>query len=642
MRIVHSRFGRTLVSAVVYLLLLTALTAPALQAQSPNEESGVNIPELGADSTAAVGPAAEAADPATQPDELGPSSTQAGPGADVSAQDVEAPAAVPGELAGLGPDQEEAAPREIELVPQLFLPLAQSSQDGTAGVDSALTSGAAGATHGLMGDFNGDGREDLAVGVPFEDIGAIINAGAVHVFYGSPLGLNTVGTQFWSQNAGGVLETSDTGDLFGNALAVGNFNGDNFDDLAIGVPLEDVGAIANAGAVAVLYGSPAGLTSVGNQFWSQDTAGIGGVSEAGDEFGWALTAGDFNNTGQDALAIGVPFEDLVAAGDNRGAVNVIYGIAAGGLNAAGNQVWTQDSAGILDATEVGDDFGYVLASGDFNGNNFDDLAVGVPFEDVGAAANAGAVNVVYGAAGGLNAAGNQFWFEDSAGIVGVSEAGDDFGLALAAGDFSNTGQDDLAIGAPFEDLVAAGDNRGSVTVIYGLAGGGLNAAGNQAWTQDSAGILDLTEVGDQFGSALVSADFNGNGFDDLAIGVPLEDVGAVANAGAVSVIYGAAGALNSAGNQFWSQDSAGILDLSETSDTFGRSLSAGNFNTDGHDDLAVGVPLEDIGAIADAGAVNVIYGSAASLTSVGNQFWNQDTGGVPDLAEAGDEFGLSN
>ena len=93
----------------------------------------------------------------------------------------------------------------------------------------------------VQGDFNGDGFADLAVGAPGEDLGSP-DAGAVNVLYGSAAGLTSAGNQFWHQNSPGIAERADAGDLFGSALAAGDFNGDGFDDLAIGVPAEDVGA----------------------------------------------------------------------------------------------------------------------------------------------------------------------------------------------------------------------------------------------------------------------------------------------------------------------------------------------------------------------------------------------------------------
>ena len=122
------------------------------------------------------------------------------------------------------------------------------------------------------------------------------------------------------------------------------------------------------------------------------------------------------------------------------------------------------------------------------------------------------------------------------------------------------------------------------------------------------------------GAAQVHGDFNGDGIADLAIGVPNEDVGTIADAGAVNVLYGTATGLSSATNQIWTQNSLGIVgDVSEDFDLFGFALAAGDFNGDGFDDLAVGVVGEDVavfmGTVANAGAINVLYGSANGLQS---------------------------
>ena len=136
-------------------------------------------------------------------------------------------------------------------------------------------------------------------------------------------------------------------------------------------------------------------------------------------------------------------------------------------------------------------------------------------------------------------------------------------------------------------------------------------------------------------------DFNGDGFADLAIGVPFEDVGVNSNAGAVNVLYGSSSGLTGTGDQFWTQDATGVLDTAEASDDFGWSLAAANFGKSSQADLAVGVPFEDVGAIGDSGGVNVLYGSTTGLTATGNQFWTQDSTGVLDTAEANDGFGWS-
>ena len=415
----------------------------------------------------------------------------------------------------------------------------------------------------LVTDFNGDGFADLAVGIPGEDS----NAGAVQILYGSSSGLTTA-DQLWLQDDTGT-DASESGDSFGAALATGDFDDDGFTDLAIGVPFEDVGAVDAAGAVNILYGSAIGLIDDGAQFWTQDSTGVEDTSEDSDAFGSALAAGDFNGDGRSDLAIGAPFEDVEALGD-AGAVNVLYG-SSSGLTSTGDQFWHQDSSGVKGAVEDGDGFGWSLAAANFGKASQADLAIGVPFEDIGTIENAGMVNVLYGSSGGLTATGDQSWHQNSSGILAGAQEDDDFGFSLAAANFGKSSQSDLAIGVPFE-TVGGIDNAGAVNVIYGSSGG-LTATGDQFWHQDVSGVKDSSETDDDFGYSLAAADFGDSSQSDLAIGVPFEMVGAVDNAGAVNVLYGSSGGLTATGDQFWHQDSSGLKGIVEDGDLFGWSLA---------------------------------------------------------------------
>ena len=116
---------------------------------------------------------------------------------------------------------------------------------------------------------------------------------------------------------------------------------------------------------------------------------------------------------------------------DTGIVQVLYG-TVGGLTATGDQLWRQDVAGVQGGEEPDDRFGYALAAGDFDGDKYVDLAIGVPYEAIGTEDQAGAVNVLYGSSFGLSAAGDQLWYQGSGGLQGTAETGDRFGYALAA------------------------------------------------------------------------------------------------------------------------------------------------------------------------------------------------------------------
>ena len=350
--------------------------------------------------------------------------------------------------------------------------------------------------------------------------------------------------------------------MFGSALAAGDFDNDGFIDLAIGVPGEDIGAIADAGAVNVLYGSASGLSASGGQFFSQNTPGVLGGAETEDGFGSALGVGDFNNDSFADLAIGAPSEGVGGA-SQAGAVNVLYGSAAR-LTATGNQQFFQGGRC--------DFFGFVLTGGDFNNDSFDDLAIGAPFEDVGTVFDAGAINVVYGSASRLTATGNQQWLQGSGGVIGVAEESDFFGSALAAGDFNNDTFADLAIGAIRSRTSARSLDAGAINVLYGSAAR-LTATGNQQWFQGSGGLVGTAEEGDFVGAALSTGDYNNDSFADLTIGAPFEDIDTLLDAGAINTLYGSASTLTTTGAQQFFQGNSGVAGTREEGDTFGSTLA---------------------------------------------------------------------
>jgi hypothetical protein len=402
------------------------------------------------------------------------------------------------------------------------------------------------------GDFDGNGFDDLAIGVSSDLVALSPDAGSVNVLYGTMTGLTNNGDLLWNQDSAGIQDAAEATDRFGVAVATGDFDGDGFDDLAMCVADEDFGHSTDAGMAHVLYGSQVGLTSKRSQVWHQDKGTVLDSVESFEHFCASLAVGDFDANGCDDLVIGAPFESLGNLSD-AGAVNVLYGATGTGLTDVGNQLWTQSTLGVENVADRLDVFGSPLAIGDFDGDGFDDLAIGVPGEDVGGLAEAGAVNVLFGSLTGLTEVDDQFWNLDNAG-PDLPEFLDLFGEALAAADFDGDGVDDLAVGVPRREVAGLQD-AGAVLVLHGVLGLGLVDAGGVSWAQDDLLTTNVSEEFDNFGAALAAGDFDGDGFADLAIGAPKEDVGTITAAGAIGVVPGSVTGLTAINAQSFDQNS---------------------------------------------------------------------------------------
>jgi hypothetical protein len=358
-------------------------------------------------------------------------------------------------------------------------------------------------------------------------------------------------------------------------------------------------------------------------------------------FSGNLAFGDFD------LVIGCPLQSVIDDGVDRseaGAVTVIYADSSGlGLK---TQAWHAGKPGNPDELKAFDNFGDSVAVGDFNGDGVDDLAIASPRADLNGINNVGAVTIIFGAVvAGLHEdaamPAKRFTRETFGDSSGKNHR---FGAALAAGDFDNNGADDLAIGVP-----GVGSNRkGMAYVLYGPFPES-GAPIFQSWSQkDGPGAFEVkgkSEGDDRFGSTLATGDFDGDGFDDLAVGVPGEDTRRYfgADAGAVNIIYGSTSRLQKSRNRIFTQDTDGIKEAADRDDEFGFSLAVGNFNGDMNpttglpiDDLAIGVPSEDFNhdgsflplsralGHTDHGKVQVLYGSPEGLSTV-DQVWSAGT-----------------
>ena len=437
-----------------------------------------------------------------------------------------------------------------------------------------------------------------------------------------------------------LLLMARMGEWKGSSLARGDFNCDGVADLAIGMPGDDIGSEYDAGAVEIYFGSSGGFAASPDQTWSQDSSNVDGTAEAGDRFGSAMAASDFNSVDEcDDLAIGAPGDSINGAKE-AGAVTVLFG-SSSGLSASADQRWHQDSSGVQGTAESANRFGTALASGDFDNDGYDDLAIGAPGDSINSGDyNAGAVTVLYGSSSGLTDVGNQRFHQDNLGLSIAAEDGDLFGATLATGDFDGDGRSDLLIGAPGEGIDGTG-NAGMVVAIYGTSTG-LLTTGAQAWHQDTTDVEGAVEPGDRFGASLSRGDFDGDGRDDAAIGVPGEDIDGTANAGMVNVLYGLSSGLSASGDQSWHQGDADVEGSLDEGDRMGCAVTAGDFNDDGYGDLAIGSCGENAtGSGRGQGMVNVLYGTSSGLSASGDQKFAQGSTGVSDSSEAYDFMGAA-
>ncbi len=434
-----------------------------------------------------------------------------------------------------------------------------------------------------------------------------------------------------------------------------DFNKDGYDDIAVGAPAEDTDDV-DAGAVYLVYGSANGPSTPAYTLrFTQDTPSVEGGVEEDDWFGYALAWGDFNADGYDDLAIGAPNEDISTAActSNNGAVHVIYG-GSGGLSPTNTPVdtlWHADTSGITAIDpDCEDYFGWNLAAGLFDDDEYDDLAIGIEGDDVGGTSNAGSVLILYGSSSGITATGNDFFHQGTAGIAGDgNQAGDAFGTVLASGDFDCDGLDDLAIGAPEEDLTGAND-AGGVTVLYGSSGG-LSTSGSAWFTQDTSGVAGAPELGDRFGWALAAGNFNADNNAtincmDLAIGAPIEGVTPEAGgseqsgAGAVTLLLSAGGGgLSGSSSQLLYADVGDLPGTTEAGANFGDALTVGRLNDDGFDDLIIGSGDATCGGTQYAGQVFLLQGTTFGVTTVDSLAWSQSTNGIADSCETTDNWG---
>ena len=385
------------------------------------------------------------------------------------------------------------------------------------------------------GDFNGDGFDDLMVSAPSYSSGGVAEKGATYIVFGKAGGftdvtLGTTASSAWVRIDGAAAD-HDSGY---SVAALGDINGDGFDDVLIGSP----GADANgwsSGISYVVYGNASGANIDLASFDASD-----GFRIIGEEFGSAghsvSAVGDVNGDGLIDFIIGAPFNDV----DGLHFVGSTYLVFGGNAGADIDLANLSPSQGIrIDGDGEGQsESGFSVASaGDINGDGLAEIIIGAPEASPDGREDAGSAYVIFGKTDGWSnidlanlAPGDGFRIDGAA-------ADDNTAYSVSsAGDFNGDGYDDLIIGAP-----NANDRAGSAYVIFGKASGfgDIDLANFSAADGFRIDGVPGYLVGGQAGYSVASAgDVDGDGYSDLVVGVP----GSGTLNGSAYVIYGEASA----------------------------------------------------------------------------------------------------
>ncbi len=426
-------------------------------------------------------------------------------------------------------------------------------------------------------DFNHDGYADLAI----SSVGGYegTTPGKVTVVLGSASGPDTAHAKTFGRATPGVPGEPQNGGRFGQETAAADLDGDQYTDLVVN---------GYDGKAVVLWGSASGLSGQG----SAELPWNGGH----------VTAGDFNGDGKrDLVTVDFPSSDD-PDNDDQGML-ISYGpFTRDGKAASSQAVATSRTFG---------PGGFV--TGDVTGDGADDIVSNHGFEEM--------------------AYGSKFW---AGGKDGVNTTPKPLAASVggAIADVDKDGYGDLIvrdIGGNFEDMPY---QKGTILIKYGTAEG-PSSTRTAKITQDTAGVPGVGEDGDEFGAAISAGDVNGDGYADVAVGVPGEDIESVKDAGSTVLLKGSRTGLTGTGAQAFQQSTTGVPGASEKNDRFGGQVLLSDTNKDGKADLTVSAQLED-GTYADSGAVWHLRGAASGLTVTGITSFGPKSVG---LAENRVEFG---
>ncbi len=482
----------------------------------------------------------------------------------------------------------------VDLLTQANITLAGASGHGDAGYVMSL---------GAAGDVNGDGYDDVIVGLPYFSDPARGQTGTAFVLFGSSSPAN-VDVATLTPSQGFRIRGAAVKDSTGATVAgVGDVNGDGIDDVGVGSVGANPSGNAVKGCVHVVFGS-ATVSDVDLADPGARAVRFDGVASFDDASTSVSAGGDLNADGIDDVVVGSPYASPQGR-SAAGSVFVVFGSRQLSGMDLGAALGTRGVAiaGAVASDQTGTS---VAATGDVNGDGIDDLAIGAPTRGAGRA---------YVLFGGRALADTDLGALGTAGVRLDGESSDDnAGWSVAGvGDVNGDGARDVAVSAT--NAAPAGRTKaGRTYVVHGgrtLASGTLAAASTH---------VDGAAANDMAGWTVAGVgDVNGDGIADLAVGAPLADPSGQKDAGRAYVVFGSSSPTNV--DLASLPATAGVVMNGTAAGAFAGSAIAGaDLNRDGHADVFVshaGDATNPMRGVYGWGAARIAYGTTSVSATVG-------------------------